>query len=465
MGLQILSFGFAFWFGLYLLARDFSKKLLFDTGLGLIAYSLVLASDLLVQIPSSAPIKNFLLRIHWASLLFPALFWAGATTQLISSRNDAVRVSFERIWGWGLLPAAFLAAIGFTFTDMFWNISTQKPNPFGYMIFGFFSILPLLTGITVIPNQIREIKENPKGQRQATGIILLASLFFALGSGVVVLQLEWIPRYWAILAIGLDLEALGIAIAYLDAFDQGESLLPDFLRSFTVSALVAILFGGQIAFAIVISTGLTFSMMILLLVTISAAIATQVFSDPLQYMLDRVIFSRFPNLRKERADLRSVVTALPRTTQRSLANLSEAEFIRLTRRTLSHFGDLPKLAASPLNHLPSIEKRLHERGVESNTLERVAELKSLLAESIERLKPPVDEPFGTSDEWRFYNALYYPYVVGLRPYSRRAAYDNLDGPTSQVLNWFRTMVPERTLHNWQNAAAALIAKDLLEHKS
>jgi hypothetical protein len=31
-----------------------------------------------------------------------------------------------------------------------------------------------------------------------------------------------------------------------------------------------------------------------------------------------------------------------------------------------------------------------------------------------------------------------------------------------VLEWFRTNVPERTLHNWQNAAAKLVAQDLRE---
>ena len=31
-----------------------------------------------------------------------------------------------------------------------------------------------------------------------------------------------------------------------------------------------------------------------------------------------------------------------------------------------------------------------------------------------------------------------------------------------ILDWFRTQVPQRTLYNWQNAAAALVARDLRE---
>ena len=68
--------------------------------------------------------------------------------------------------------------------------------------------------------------------------------------------------------------------------------------------------------------------------------------------------------------------------------------------------------------------------------------------------------FGTSDEWRHYNALYFPYVAGLKPYSSRATHDHLDADARAALDWFRTAVPERTLHNWQNAAAKLIAQDL-----
>jgi hypothetical protein len=96
-------------------------------------------------------------------------------------------------------------------------------------------------------------------------------------------------------------------------------------------------------------------------------------------------------------------------------------------------------------------------------LERAAVLKTLLAESIARLKPLTGEDFGASDEWRYYNALYFPYVAGLKPYSRRTLHDDGLAPAEQAaLDWFQAQVPERTLHNWQNAAARLVAQDLRE---
>ena len=38
----------------------------------------------------------------------------------------------------------------------------------------------------------------------------------------------------------------------------------------------------------------------------------------------------------------------------------------------------------------------------------------------------------------------------------------LEPAAREALTWFQSQVPERTLHNWQNAAAKLIARDLSE---
>jgi hypothetical protein len=123
-------------------------------------------------------------------------------------------------------------------------------------------------------------------------------------------------------------------------------------------------------------------------------------------------------------------------------------------------GDLSRLAASPLTRLPAVLARLTARGARDDNLERAQELKALLAESIARLKPRAKGEFGTSDEWRHYNALYFPYVLGLKPYARRFEQNGLDETAHAALEWFRVSVPERTLHNWQNAAARLVARDI-----
>ncbi len=246
--------------------------------------------------------------------------------------------------------------------------------------------------------------------------------------------------------------------------ESGEALLPDLFRSYDYSFLISAVFGGQVVFAMWVGPGATTAMVALLLGTITAAIALQVFLERVQSLLDRIAFANLPWLRQERANLREIENLLPRVNMTDPLTIPEDEFSKLTRRALSNYGDLTKLATSPLTNLPEVHRRLLMRGAEPSTLERARELKVLLAEAIERLKPRNGDEIGTTDEWRFYNALYYPYVAGMRPYSSTAVHSFDEPGHHEVLDWFRTYVPERTLYNWQNSAAALIAGHLREQE-
>lgn len=256
---------------------------------------------------------------------------------------------------------------------------------------------------------------------------------------------------------------LGLLIAVLDAFDEGEVLLPDMLNSLAISAVMAVLFGGQAALAMLFADTITLPLLILLYGLVTAAIATQTFYTRIQTLIDRLVFARFAHVRQRRADLRAAADSLPRINDSvNFADMDETEFARLTRRAFSHFSDLNRLAASPLTRLPLIDQRLSARSAPDNTLERAAELKTVLSDSVLRLKPRDKGDVGTSDEWRYYNALYYPYIIGLKPYSYNDHTEAIDADTKTVLEWFQISVPERTLHNWQNAASRLIALDLRE---
>ncbi len=265
------------------------------------------------------------------------------------------------------------------------------------------------------------------------------------------------------MGIGFDLALLGLGIAAADALNQGEALLPDIFRSLAYSFLIIFLFGGQVLLVMAFSTGATLAMVTLLLAVIMTAIVTQTFSDSIQAGLDWLIFGRISRIRETREEARVVAKAAPRSREvLDPSSLTEEQFVRLTRRALSQMGNLPRLSASPLTRMHLIESRLDERQRDDNTLERAAELKIVLAESIDRLKPRGEGEFGITDEWRFYNALYFPYVTGIKPYSRRVDSEALATDSVEVLEWFRMQVPERTLHNWQNAAAKLVAQDILE---
>jgi hypothetical protein len=188
----------------------------------------------------------------------------------------------------------------------------------------------------------------------------------------------------------------------------------------------------------------------LLLMLITFGILTQTFSNSIQSWLDKLTLPQ--KTRDERQALRQTADLLPRLSRLEPVDMNEEEFTQLTRRALSHLGDLPKLAASPLANLTIVQGE--------KPLDRAHALKSLLVQSIQKLKPQSEMEFGITDEWRYYNALHFPYVLGLKPYTRRADYDSLDEVSRAALDWFQTSVPERTLHNWQNAAAKLIAEDL-----
>ncbi len=454
LALNVVTFGFALWLGFYLLARNPAKPLLRLTGLGLLAYALGLAGDIL----SGYAAGFFLARLSALLYLLPAVFWSGALLYLLPEETP-LRARLVQLWKFGLAPITALVCLAGIGTNLVFDFTAETARV-GAIYYGF-AALALLILIACLGLAIRTLRT--ARPRSTLGFLLAVTLFFTLSIGMLFSPFDWLPRPWVALAVGLDLELLGFAIAVLDAFGEGETLLPDMARSFAAAFFAALLFGGLVTFAMLANVGVSFSTVALLLATISTAIVMQTFANTIETGLDRLAFARFPRLRQARDDLRVVNTALPRARE-SLdpGTLAPGEFARLTRQALSHLGDLPHLAASPLTRLPIIARRLAARGANDNALERAAELKALLTESIARLKPRGKDDFGTSDEWRHYNALYFPYIGGLRPYSQRADHAGLKPIEKNALDWFRANVPERTLYNWQSSAAKLVAEDLAE---
>ncbi|MCP4422935.1 MAG: hypothetical protein GY803_00440 [Chloroflexi bacterium] len=335
---------------------------------------------------------------------------------------------------------------------------TAWRRPFLYLPALFWLILFIQLSRSEIP-----WRDRLRRQPRSVSLLIVAAIFFVLGLSFIFFPLDWLPRLWVILGIGGDLLALGTAVAFFDAFDEGETLLPHFIRAFGYALLTALIFGGQVALVMIFSGGVTFPLLLLLLTTIVAAISMQTFAAAAQSLADRLSLTPFPQIRQQRAANRAAAEAAQRVDATfTLTGVDDAEFARLTRRALSYMGNLPRLAASPLTQLPLITERLGQRGLPPDTLTRAAELKAALSESIARLKPQNQGDFGATDAWRHYNALYFPYVVGIKPYSRRANYDGLNTAVQQALNWFRADIPQRTLYNWQNAAAKLVAQDLQE---
>lgn len=457
LSFHIVAFGLAVWLGLFLLARDVRRAPLRSAGFGLLLYAAALAGMVLVA--TSAPEQAARL-IRWTRplLFLPSILWAGTVAHLLPE-DAPLREPFVRSWNRLLLPlmaAFYLLSVA---TDAVFG-PDGSVRPGGYLVAGAVALLPLFEVLIMLGVGLRRT-----GPQRHLGLLLAGLLFFSLSATLLVTPLSGPWRAPITLGMGLDLLLLGVVVAALDAFNEGEAWLPELLRSLLGGLFSALLFAGPVALTMALITGPTLTMSGLLLGLTTLALAHQTFSVPIQGLLDTLAYLGYPRLRAQQAALRQEAQAQVRgATNLDPATLEEAEFARLTRRALSHFGNLPKLAASPLTRLVLVETRLQEEGREDSTLERAAVLKLILAESIQRLAP-VDEPgemFVSTDEWRHFNALYYPYVVGLRPFSRRAAHDDLSPAEKQALTWFRTSVPERTLYNWQRAAALLVARDLRE---
>lgn len=320
-------------------------------------------------------------------------------------------------------------------------------------------IIPALCWGTAV-QQLLPVEARDELPGRPIALVFLATIFFGLSVAIIILPQSVLATDAVYFAISLDIILLGYGISALDAFEEGEAFLPDFLRAFIGAMLIVILLGGQVILFIGISSQYNTATLLLLLTVTSTGIILQTLSGTIQQTLDHLIFGQTQAV-QERADLRAISEAIPRFDDSlDINTLSEKEFNRLTRRALSNMGNLTKLASSPLTNLPLIHQRLIDKAQSDGTLDRANELKLVLTESIDRLKPPESGDFGTSDEWRFYNALYFPYVAGIKPFSRRNVLDDFDDMTREALQWFQTYVPERTLYNWQTAGAKLIAQDL-----
>lgn len=255
----------------------------------------------------------------------------------------------------------------------------------------------------------------------------------------------------------------GLLIRWIQAHAEEEAFMPPLFRSFDYAFATAILFGGQIIILMNTRFGISFYLLCLLFSTITTSLIVQVFSDHMNNLMDRIAFFNAPQVRQTRAQLREASSEAPRIDMALVADtIDPDEFAKLTRKAISQMGNLPKLSSNPLTRLYLIESTLNQRHEPSDTLNRAAELRRLLTDSIERLRPMAEEKTGITDDWRHYNVLYYPYVRGFKPYSQRWFIDDLAEEDAFVLDWFRSQVPERTLYNWQKAAAQLVAQDLRE---
>jgi len=438
--LSALVFALSWWLGLYLLARDPRKLVLVLASVGLTSFAVVVALDAVRLVSAS----ELLSRIEIYLVAVPGIAWFAVLLELSRPRDT---------WRSRASEVALVACVaGVAFAGAAMAGDVEGPLRLGHWVM--FAAVSVSSLGAMIHAVLRRSQPGP-----VVSFIVVATLFFALGNAILVIPLGLVPSWLALASTGFDVALLGVAVAIGDAFDEGQALRKDMLRSLVGTMVVAALFGGQLLIGLAV-VGQNTTMAVLLFTSLAIAIAINVLADPLAGLLDRLAFSRSPDLRADRAALRSTEAALPLRSGNPLEGMDEDTFVRVTRRALGHYGDLSKLVASPLTALPDIDARLSRRGAPDQPLERAIELRALLAERIAGLKPRDGGDFGTTEQWRHYNSLYFPYVVGVRAYAQNATAAGLDPVSRQAWHWLVSEVPQRSLHNWQNAAARVIATDL-----
>ncbi|AGL20559.1 hypothetical protein L083_7049 [Actinoplanes sp. N902-109] len=403
--LTVAAFCLSWWLGAYLVGRDPARRGLWLAAGALWAYAIGIAA-------SSETL-----------LCVPALCWAGVAAQLLP--HDAPERTLV-VRGWPVAALVFL-------------VPTVLLPGVGKLV----ALAPLAGGLVLL----LRYRDRVRPQQLPLALSNAATLY-VLALVAVLAPLEVGAPGLVTASLGLDLLLFGFLVAVADAVEAGERLFPDLRRSLIAAVVAGLLCAGPVAVTLLAGPAepvvrvLQFVLVAVVMTAVGAA-------APVRALLDRVAFLSDDRLRRDRAALLLAADALVRRRERHrMIAMDETEFRRLTRRALTDFGDAGRLLRNPLVELPAVDRRLQARGAGAGEqpLLRVAELRALLSEQVDRLRP--EGAPGTSEEWRFYNALHYCCVLGLRPYDRAPQTDGLDRNARRVLDWIRRYVRREALELW-----------------
>ena len=167
-----------------------------------------------------------------------------------------------------------------------------------------------------------------------------------------IIPLGLLPSWLALASTGVDVLLLGGAVARWDAFDEGQALRADMMRSLAGCSAVAALFGGQALVGLAVTRhepNAQIALIVLLFTSLAMSITVQVLADPLAGILDRLAFSKSPTLRADRAALRHTGAALPLRAEDPLSDFDDDTFARLTRRALGHLRRPDQAGRQPID--------------------------------------------------------------------------------------------------------------------
>jgi hypothetical protein len=236
-------FGVAWWLGLYLIVRDPRNPLLRRSGIGLLAYALALVIEPLYLAGGSTLLRS----VATALAFLPAMWWVGAALRLLP--ESPRRHLLEAWWQVGLLPVYSAALLAATFTGVF--NGARAPAP-AYLALGALVLMPLIGCLLLLVRERHALR--PAGFKR---VVIVMTIFLGLGTALLLTPFDWLPRAFVLLSIGFDLAWLGVAVTVWDAFDAGETLRRDMLRSLIAATAAALLFGGLVGLTMAFGATIT----------------------------------------------------------------------------------------------------------------------------------------------------------------------------------------------------------------
>jgi hypothetical protein len=419
--IAVPAFALTWWLACYLVGRDPARAAGRRAAAALIAYAVGVVAWTVAPASTAAEVL----------LAAPALFWAGSAVALLPSFVPERR-QIER--GWLVVSAAFV-------------LITVLLPPSGRLVV----LVPLVGGLSLLGR----FRDQVEPRLIPLALSLVAVLY---GAALVVLvgPADLGAPWLAIAAIGVDVLILGYLVAVAEAIDVGERLRPDLSRSLVAAIGGLLLAGGPVILTMYATSGRLVT--ILQFVVVGVVMTAVGLGGPVHRLLDRVAFWSDERLRGDRQALFLLGEALPRHRERHrLIATNETEFLRFVRQALDSYGDVGRLMRSPLTDLPAVDRRLAGKAT-GQTLGRALELRGVLQEAVAELRPT--GPFGTDEQWRYYNVLHFCCLLGLRPYGRRVRTDGLDREARLTIDWIRQYVPRHLLRRWQSEGSAKVARHL-----
>jgi len=504
--IAIAAFGAFLWMGLYIASRIASRSILtVICFIGMLAQSYFFLLNAVTNVAQEGRDVGILIsRAAWWSNCLPIAFWFHISSLVV--RRGKVRSFFTPAVAF-VYTIAFLLIILGTFTDLFMNYSgaqlLENNNIFIDVgpLYEYYIIFLVLTGGGAFFNLIYLLFNLRRGDdpvqrviRLHISLLTLGAVMF-LGAGLyLAVNFKYnlnLPQYPAHVALIGGLALCSYALIQYEMLLSGKAARRDFFYSF--SGLVVInLFYAVPIYLVGVRSSLT------LLVLVAFVTTTHTVFDFGRALMDKLFFSRDEQVaRSEARDYAVTLASQPiatseiqvadQTSPESLPiqsdekqeivediTASEKAFNDAVRRAVSGLKSPPQLVKSPLLGMKIVGKRLKQSGEEDNRLNRASALKSLLTELVERLRPPGNTSYGTTDAWRFYNSLYFPYVreiskkqahIEARRMAEERRRNNIReaDEIEKVLEWLDE-VDEDTFYKWQRRASNTIASILREEE-